>query len=112
VNISADSQGRVWVAVWNGGISTWDGAAWRSWSEGDGAPSGNIQALAPLDGALWMGGHISGLFRWNKDGWRLFKVGGLSSDVIDLRFTADGALWLATGDGLLRISKESVAALH
>ncbi len=111
-NISADSQGRVWVAVWNGGIYTWDGAAWRSWSEGDGAPSGNIQALVPLDGALWMGGHASGLFRWNKDGWRLFKVGGLSSDVIDLRFTADGALWLATGDGLLRISKEGVAALH
>jgi ligand-binding sensor domain-containing protein/tRNA A-37 threonylcarbamoyl transferase component Bud32 len=111
VNISADSQGRVWVAVWNGGIYTWDGTAWRSWSEGDGAPGGNIQALVPLDGALWMGGHASGLFRWNKDGWRLFKVGGLSSDVIDMRFTADGALWLATGDGLLRISKEGVAAL-
>jgi serine/threonine-protein kinase len=109
--INADSQGQVWIATWNAGLYTWDGGAWRSWSEGDGAPGGNILALAPLDGALWMGGQTSGLYRWNKDGWKPIAIDGLSSYVTDLRFTEDGALWLATGDGLLRLSKEGVAAL-
>jgi ligand-binding sensor domain-containing protein len=110
--ISADAQGRIWVAIWHGGVHTWDGSTWRSWSEGDGAPSGNVQALAPLDGAFWMGGQIYSLYRWNKDGWKAFKIDGLSNYVTDLRFTSDGALWLATGDGLLRVSKEGVAALR
>ena len=64
------------------------------------------------DDALWMGGQLSGLIRWNKDGWKPFAVDGLSGYVNDLRFTDDGALWLATADGLLRLSKEGVAALR
>jgi ligand-binding sensor domain-containing protein len=109
--ISADSQDHVWVAVWHGGIHTWDGAAWRSWSESDGAPQGNTMGIAARDGELWFGGQTDGLYRWNKDGWRRFEVDGLSSYVTDLRFTDDGALWLATGDGLLRLSQEGLAAL-
>jgi ligand-binding sensor domain-containing protein len=110
--ISADSQGRVWIASWNAGLHTWDGAAWRGWNEGDGAPGGNILALASLGDALWMGGQTSGLYRWNKDGWKPFELDGLSGYVMDMRFTDDGALWLATSDGLLRFSKEGVAALR
>ena len=71
-----------------------------------------MQALEPRDGALWMGGQTNRLFRWNKDGWAPIAIDGLSSYVTDMRFTDDGALWLATGDGLLRISKEGVTALH
>lgn len=111
-SIAADSQGHVWVAVWNGGLHSWDGAAWRSWSAANGAPSENILVLAAHNDDLWMGGHLGGLVRWNKDGWRQFKLDGLSGDVTDARLTADGALWLATRDGLLRLSDEALAALQ
>ena len=110
--ISADSQGHTWVAVWHAGIHTWDGTTWRNWTEGDGAPGANMAAFAPLDGALWMGGQTNQLFRWNKDGWAPIAVDGLSSYVTDMKFSDDGTLWLATGDGLLRLSKEGVAALR
>jgi serine/threonine-protein kinase len=109
--INVDAQGRVWVAIWHGGVHTWDGSAWRSWIEGDGAPGGIIQGLTSIDDTLWMGGQFGGLYRWNKDGWKPIAVDGLTGNVNDLRVTDDGALWLATGDGLLRLSKEGVAAL-
>jgi ligand-binding sensor domain-containing protein/tRNA A-37 threonylcarbamoyl transferase component Bud32 len=113
--ISADTQGHVWVAVWNGGVHTWDGASWKNWVEADGAPSSNVLALAPRDGEMWLGGgegNVGRLFRWSKDGWSHVAVDGMTSQTNDMRFTADGALWIATSDGLLRISKEGVAALR
>jgi serine/threonine-protein kinase len=114
--ISADKQGRVWVSVWNGGLHTWDGAAWKNWAEAEGAPSGNVASFVQDGGALWMtgfDGNLRGaLFRWNQDGWARFRVDGLPGNILAARLTADGALWLATGEGLLRLSKEGVAALR
>jgi serine/threonine protein kinase/ligand-binding sensor domain-containing protein len=114
--LSADAQGRMWASIWNGGIHTWDGTSWRSWAAADGAPQSNMQALGSLGDAIWLGGAVddpnSQLFRWNKDGWSHVGLDGLVLAINDMRFTADGALWLATGDGVLRLSKEGVAALR
>jgi ligand-binding sensor domain-containing protein len=114
--IHADQQGHIWVGVWNGGLHTWDGTAWKNWTEAEGAPSGNVASFASLDGALWMAGFDGNLrgavFRWNQDGWVRFRVDGLPGNILAARFTSDGAAWLATGEGLLRFSKEAVAALR
>jgi ligand-binding sensor domain-containing protein len=114
--LAADAEGHVWAAVWGGGVHTWDGAAWKNWAEADGAPQGDVVALVLHNGELWaagQGGDLYGaLFRWNKDGWAHFNVAGLSSLTNDMRFSDDGALWLATSDGLLRISEDGVAALR
>ncbi|MFL5804660.1 MAG: protein kinase domain-containing protein [Roseiflexaceae bacterium] len=114
--LSADSQGWIWASIWNGGIHSWDGTSWRSWTAPDGAPQSNIQALAPIGDAIWLGGMVDELdgqlFRWNKDGWSHVGLGGLVLSINDMRFTSDGALWVATNDGVLRLSKEGVAALR
>ncbi|HEX5692544.1 MAG TPA: hypothetical protein VFX76_21160, partial [Roseiflexaceae bacterium] len=54
--IHADAQEHIWVGVWNGGLHTWDGAAWKSWTETQGAPSGNVTSISLQDSALWMAG--------------------------------------------------------
>jgi tRNA A-37 threonylcarbamoyl transferase component Bud32 len=114
--LAADAEGHVWAGVWGGGLHTWDGAAWKNWAEADGAPQGNVVALTLHNGELWAAGQegdlYGTLFRWNKDGWAHFEVEGLSSLTNDMRFTDDGALWLATSDGLLRLSQDGVAALR
>jgi ligand-binding sensor domain-containing protein len=113
--LAADAEGHVWAGVWNGGIHTWDGTAWKHWTTDDGAPQGDVVALVLQNGELWVAGQgdlYGSLFRWNKDGWAHFEVGGLASLTTDMRFSDDGALWIATSDGLLRISKDGVAALR
>lgn len=116
VALAADTQGHIWVSVWNGGIYSWDGATWKSWTKDDGAPDGNALVLTPHNDDLWVGGQEGNLagkvYRWSKEGWKPFKIDGLAGGLSDMRFTADGALWLATDDGVLRISKEGVAALR
>jgi ligand-binding sensor domain-containing protein/tRNA A-37 threonylcarbamoyl transferase component Bud32 len=116
IALSVDAQEHVWVAVWSGGVHTWDGATWKDWAAADGAPEGNVQALAFYKEELWLAGAegdlYGNLYRWNKDGWSKHKVDGLSGFVNGMRFTDDGALWLATNDGLLRLSPEGVAELR
>ncbi len=113
--LAADAQGHVWLALWNGGVHRWDGAAWKAWVDADGAPSGNVLAIVPHADDLLLGGsggQAGRLSRWNASGWSSLKLDGLVGPVNDMRFTADGALWLATESGLLRISPEGVAALR
>jgi ligand-binding sensor domain-containing protein len=113
--LAADAQGHVWLALWNGGVHRWDGAAWKTWVDADGAPSGNVLAIIPHANDLLLGGsggQAGRLSRWNASGWSNFKLDGLVGPANDLRFTADGALWIATESGLLRISPEGVAALR
>jgi serine/threonine-protein kinase len=114
--LTVDSQGQIWAAIWSGGVHSWDGSSWRSWTEADGAPSNNMMALASSSDMVWMGGMVGELdgqlFRWNKDGWSHVGFDGLVVSFNEMLFTDDGALWLATGDGVLRLSKEGVAALH
>ncbi|HWQ15762.1 MAG TPA: protein kinase [Roseiflexaceae bacterium] len=101
--IGADLAGRVWVAGWSDGLHSWDGERWRRWAPEDGAPSGRIFALAARGDELWLGGEMGDrLFRWSVDGWRSVRVDGLAGVVHDILATEDGALWLATEDGLLR----------
>jgi ligand-binding sensor domain-containing protein len=101
--LAADSRGHVWVATYNGGVYRWDGTRWQGWSAADGAPVGTMYALTWHGNALWAAGHADDrVYRWNKDSWTALHVPGLWADVRGLQFTPDGALWLATGDGLLR----------
>jgi ligand-binding sensor domain-containing protein/tRNA A-37 threonylcarbamoyl transferase component Bud32 len=110
---SADEQQHVWAATWGGGAYIWDGAQWRSLAAEPNAPRGNVLALMPRGGTMWVGGAQNGrLFRWTASGWKSYKIGGLSSPVNDLYFAADGALWLATNDGLLRLSPQGVADME
>lgn len=102
--LAADEAGGMWVASDNG-VYRWDGAKWTTWTSEQGAPAGEVFALLPRDGAMWMAGHSGTIDRWDPDrGWRSFRPVGLTGDARALRMSDDGSLWIGTGDGLLRYS--------
>ncbi len=100
--LAADDEGGVWVAL-NGGVQRWDGQRWVGWSAGQGAPQEDVFALLSHDGAMWVAGREKSIYRWSsQDGWQGIHPTGLTGTVRSMHVTGDGALWLATDDGLLR----------
>jgi ligand-binding sensor domain-containing protein len=99
--LTIDDTGNVWMTS-SRGVARWDGQNWVTWNSAQGAPASDVYALLPLDGAMWMAGHSGMIDRLDRDGgWQHFRPKGLTGDVLDMHITSDGALWLATEDGLL-----------
>jgi hypothetical protein len=99
---ATDDQGNIWLAL-NNGTLRWDGQKWVGWGSAQGGPRYDVYTLLPHDGAMWAAGHSSGIDRWDgKNGWQHFRPKGLTGDVLSMQMSGDGALWLATTDGLLR----------
>ncbi len=105
IDIDEDRQGRLWFATQGGGLWIYDpaGGQWRH--EGADGPSGvlsdnQVNSVCVGDTRIWVGtekglclydtGH--GTWRRLLDGWRV-------SSIID----GQGALWLATDRGLVRM---------
>ncbi|MDX2022599.1 MAG: triple tyrosine motif-containing protein [Deltaproteobacteria bacterium] len=90
-------DGRLWSAG-SLGLSAFEGKAW-SVIEGDGAPRGEIRALALMpDGSLYAGG-AQGLWRLPEPGWTFTKVGGPPLAVQALA-SIGNKLWVGTPQGL------------
>lgn len=105
-DLALDAQGGVWLLTnqYNAGIYRWNGEQWQTWNERDGAPVGNMYAVAPHEDEVWFGGVGPTLHRYTADGWQSILVPGLAGDVYDITITDDDALWLATADGVLRVT--------
>ncbi len=100
--LAADDSGGIWVASGTG-VSRWDGKRWDGWSSGQAGPASEVFAFLPEGSAMWAAGHSNVIDRWDgSNGWQHFRAKGLSGDVLDMHTSADGALWLATQDGVLR----------
>jgi ligand-binding sensor domain-containing protein len=102
-------DGSVWAGLHSEGdtrfgvIGRFDGNEWRIWNQGDQPlPEGSSGVTAlnvDAQGHIWVTVWGGGLHTWDGAAWKSWNQ-------------ADGALWLATNDGLLRLSKEGVAALR
>ena len=70
-------------------------------SGGAGLVSGRVTGLAVIESAIFAGGADGGVFRSTDGGgtWAPLTDGLPTLSVGDLRAAADGALWLATGEG-------------
>jgi ligand-binding sensor domain-containing protein/tRNA A-37 threonylcarbamoyl transferase component Bud32 len=105
-HLTADSAGRVWMLTWSSGLYRWDGERWETWTDQDGAPQSTVMAATARGDAMLIGGDLGDrLFRWTADGWGTIPVEGISGRVNAIHSADDGALWLATSDGLLRIAQ-------
>ena len=62
------------------------------------------------NGALWVGGEQSGLFRYNSDGFeRISTSDGLSSDTIySIISDQKGNLWMGSGNGIIGFAPKAV----
>ena len=94
--LAAGEDGSIWTAS-DGGLYRWDGQKWTGWDAAQGAPTGDIFAMLPHGGNMWIAGHGGEISRWDAtDGWQRFRPKGLTADVLDMYVSQDGALWLAT----------------
>jgi ligand-binding sensor domain-containing protein len=70
VVISPDASGAVWFGGRTGGISRYDGRAWRQYRETpDGDPGWILSMQQDRSGNLWVGTASSGLYRFDGMGW-------------------------------------------
>jgi signal transduction histidine kinase/ligand-binding sensor domain-containing protein len=98
-------NGRTWYAAYGWGLYSIRGDEVQLWGAREGLPSNDIHALAEdSNGRLWVGG-VSGLSRFDGDGFVNITVrdGLPASPVHALVLEASGAVWAGTsGKGLVR----------
>ena len=100
--LAADNDGGIWASLSNG-VQRWDGSTWTEWTGAEGGPTNDIFAFLMHAGAMWAAGDSSrGIYGWNnQDGWQRLKALAATGFITAMKVTRDGALWLATNDGLL-----------
>jgi ligand-binding sensor domain-containing protein len=129
--VAQASDGRLWIGT-DDGLAVYDGESVTAVEvpAADDLEDFSVSALlAAGDGTVWVGLYGGQVFAGNGDGdWVRFDPGaGLREDVDVINGfaeTADGAIWLATNDGLYRYDgrrwrdtrppgvSEAVSALH
>lgn len=104
-------DGSVWVGTSRLLLRAAADGSWQRWSSSgpDALPPGSIDAIVPMDdGEVWIAAYGGGLQRRSADGRLLLSVTpdsghGLSTFGTEaLLKGADGALWVANSQGLLR----------
>ena len=116
--ISRDSQGRLWVGTWDGGISRLEagGGAWTGYGPEPGKPEslGDASVNAIFEdskGRIWVGTGGSGLELLDEElgSFRRFgEAQGLAgSTVYGILEPVPGELWIPTSGGLTRLFVEA-----
>ena len=111
--ILADREGSLWVGFAGLGLQRWLGyGEWESWSAAEGLPHDSVWAIhRDKSGTLWIG-TTAGLGFSKTQGSSLERIATRpelkSKLVLSIVNTADGALWIGTGnDGLWRLDPRS-----
>ncbi len=107
------SEGYVWIATY-GGVGRYDGSTIRTFTTAHGLSSNLVQAIAEDSaGHLFLGTLGGGLCILGGTSIRcLAETDGFPArDVIDLAIHPDGAVWAATGQGLVRLHRGEVTVL-
>ena len=106
--ISEDDQGILWVAA-TAGLGTLDKTTGRL-TPAPLPPGVTVPPARAIhradDGVLWLGSADNGLLRISGGKIRVFGAAdGLPSQLNQVLSDASGYLWLATGEGILRVAK-------
>lgn len=106
VALAVDSAGVVWAGTWGGGLSRFDGRAWKRYTVADGLP-GNHVFMLHIDrkNQLWIGTN-NGLARMTPEG--MFRVlttsdGLFNNAVFSMATSEDGTMWVGSFGGVARI---------
>lgn len=113
VSMAIDADGVIWCGTWGGGLSRFDGKAWKTYTVKDGLPGNHIFMLKldDKDGKLWIGTN-HGLARFKPDGAGfnvMTRTDGLFADnVFSMARAADGSLWVGSFGGVARLTKTKI----
>ncbi len=111
-SIAVDTDGRVWVGTFGGGVSRFDGQRWFTYSTGHGLADDWVTAVAvDNSGDVWAGTYGEGLSRFSGAQWTTYTAAesGLANDWITaLAVDRSGNLWVGTdGGGVSRFDGQS-----
>jgi diguanylate cyclase (GGDEF)-like protein len=119
--IVEDEDGWLWLSVWNFGLQRFnpDTGEFISFHYNDanhatGLVNNSINAIeASRHGWLWIGGY-SGLEKFSKGTQRFTQVAltRKNHEIFDLYEDAQGILWVATSEGLIRYSPDTGSFKH
>lgn len=106
VALEVDNDGVVWCGTWGGGLSSFDGEKWRSYTAADGLP-GNHVFMLHVDpaGELWIGTN-NGLARLDNGQFTRFTTedGLFSNRIFSMATAGDGSKWVGGFGGVARIT--------
>lgn len=108
-SVLIDRDDRLWAGTWGGGLSRFDGAAWRNFTEKDGLAGNVVYALAEdPSGVLWVGTN-KGLSRFDGTTWQRYgRHEGLRNlDVYAIEVADNGDIWIGTKEAVLRLGAAS-----
>ncbi len=105
LDIVKDGNGKLWIATDGNGLFSYDGTTFNRFDQSTGLLSDNVNALAlSKEGAVYVG---------SADGLNVIKDGKISAfnfllniPVNDLSIDVSGRKWIATENGLARISAD------
>lgn len=101
-----DSQGRIWVGTWGGGLTFQQAGKWKVFSKADGLYSNEVTCIREdRQGKIWIATD-NGLNSY--DGTRIQEAGLAGKSLLNLTFDRRGHLWAGcwraaqSGGGLFR----------
>jgi ligand-binding sensor domain-containing protein len=106
VALAVDAAGVAWAGTWGGGLSRYDGKAWRHYTVTDGLPGNHVFMLQnDAAGELWIGTN-QGLARKTASGFEIMTSrDGLFGDAVFAMASApDGSLWVGSYGGVARLA--------
>lgn len=102
VALALGADGTVWAGTWGGGLSSFDGSQWRTYTTKNGLPANHVFALtADQSGQIWVG-TSRGIARFRDGQFTTFgTVDGLFSDaVFAIEIADDGNTWIGSYGGV------------
>ena len=106
VALAVDNDGIVWCGTWGGGLSSFDGQEWRSYTVADRLPGNRVFMLhVDPEGELWVGTN-NGLARLDDDGFTRFTTedGLFSNRIFSMTTANDGSKWVGSFGGVARVA--------
>ena len=106
VSLAVDGDGVVWAGTWGGGLSRFDGKAWKHYTVKDGLPGNHVFMLhVDPKGRLWIGTN-DGLARKDGDTFVVLKTqdGLFSNTVFSMATGSDGSLWVGSFGGVSHLT--------
>ncbi len=97
------SDGKVWVALVEGGVSVYDGSLWNNFTTDDGLASNSNWAIGEdSTGNIWVGSTDAGVSVFDGSTWTVYDTGdGLAGNaVVEIMTTYRGDVWLGTANGV------------
>lgn len=108
--IAQGPDGSLWIAIWDGGLSRYDGQSLTTFTKDNGLSSDRLHAVVvDPEGALWIASAEAGIMRYDGESFTYFGTDqGLVHDWVD-KMVQDrhGNLWIATSGGVSRFDGQA-----